>query len=75
MKKTPEKIPCQVRKIQYDQIEKADEERIFKFCFRNEFSTFTHEVFFINWKVGGDPALEINGVNPCVAEEELTIIQ
>ncbi|CAF3712003.1 unnamed protein product [Rotaria socialis] len=70
------KILYQVTKKQYDQIEKtADEDGVYEFCFSNEFSTFTHKVIYIDWRVDGDPEHEITGPNPRVAEGALTMIE
>ncbi|CAF4718666.1 unnamed protein product, partial [Rotaria magnacalcarata] len=44
------------------------------FCFSNEFSTFTHKVIYIDWRVDGDPEHEITGPNPRVAEGALTMV-
>lgn len=63
-------------KKQYDQIEQtAQENGVYEFCFSNEFSTITHKVIYIDWKVDGDPEHEINGANPRVAEGALTMIE
>ncbi|CAF3223972.1 unnamed protein product [Rotaria socialis] len=70
------KILYQVTKKQYDQIEKtAEEDGVYEFCFSNEFSTFTHKVIYIDWRVDGDPEHEITGPNPRVAEGALTMIE
>jgi len=70
------KIIYQVTKKQYDQIEKtADEDGVYEFCFSNEFSTFTHKVIYIDWRVDGDPEHEIGGASPRVAEGALTMIE
>ncbi|CAF0849514.1 unnamed protein product [Rotaria sp. Silwood1] len=66
----------QVTKKQYDQIEKtAEEDGVYEFCFSNEFSTFTHKVIYIDWRVDGDREHEITGANPRVAEGALTMIE
>jgi len=63
-------------KKQYDQIEKtAEEDGVYQFCFSNEFSTISHKVIYIDWKVDGDPEHEIKGSNPRVAEGALTMIE
>ncbi|XP_052235222.1 transmembrane emp24 domain-containing protein 7-like isoform X2 [Dreissena polymorpha] len=42
-------------KKQYDSVTwKAEETGIFKFCFSNEFSTFTHKVVYFDLEVGDD---------------------
>jgi len=70
------KILYQVTKKQYDQVEKtADEDGVYQFCFSNEFSTFTHKVIYIDWRVDGDPEHEIGGASPRVAEGALTMIE
>jgi len=70
------KIIYTVTKKQYDQIEKtADEDGVYQFCFSNEFSTFTHKVIYIDWRVDGDPEHEIGGASPRVAEGALTMIE
>jgi len=64
------------RKRQYDQIEKiVEEDGVYEFCFSNEFSTFTHKVIYIDWRVDGDPEHEIGGASPRVAEGALTMIE
>lgn len=70
------RILYQATKKQYDQIEKtAEEDGVYEFCFSNEFSTFTHKVIYIDWRVDGDPEHEIQAANPRVAEGALTIIE
>ncbi|CAF1280906.1 unnamed protein product [Adineta steineri] len=71
-----DKILFQVQKKQYDQIERtADEDGVYQFCFSNEFSTYTHKVIYIDWRVDGDPEHEISSANPRVAEGALTMIE
>ncbi|UJR30894.1 hypothetical protein I4U23_018404 [Adineta vaga] len=70
------KIIYKEAKKQYDQIEKtADEEGVYVFCFSNEFSTISHKVIYIDWKVDGDSEHEIKGENPQVAQGALTMIE
>ncbi|CAF0833670.1 unnamed protein product [Rotaria sordida] len=70
------KILYQTTKKQYERIEQtANEDGVYEFCFSNEFSTFTHKVIYIDWKVDGDPEHEITGASPRVAEGALTMIE
>ncbi|UJR15724.1 hypothetical protein I4U23_002659 [Adineta vaga] len=70
------KILYQVTKKQYDQIERtAEEDGVYEFCFSNEFSTYTHKVIYMDWRVDGDPEHEIGSANPRVAEGALTMIE
>jgi len=45
-------------KKQYDSYTwKADASGIFKVCFSNEFSTFTHKIVYMDWQVGAEKPL------------------
>ncbi|CAF0748194.1 unnamed protein product, partial [Didymodactylos carnosus] len=70
------KVLYQDQKKQYDNVEKtAEEDGAYEFCFSNEFSTFTHKVIYIDWRVDGDPEHEIAAASPHVAEGALTMIE
>ncbi|CAF1031636.1 unnamed protein product [Rotaria sordida] len=70
------KILYKETKKQYDQFEKTvEEDGVYQFCFSNEFSTFTHKIIYIDWKVDGDPEHEIPQPGPRVAEGALTMIE
>lgn len=48
-------------KKQYDSFTwKAEEKGIYKFCFSNEFSTFTHKVVYFDLEVGDEDDLMLN---------------
>ena len=48
-------------KKQYDSFTwKAEEKGIHKFCFSNEFSTFTHKVVYFDLEVGDEDELKFN---------------
>lgn len=61
---------------QYDHIERqAQSDGIYEICFSNEFSTFTHKVIYIDWRVDGDPEHEINGTRAQGIEGPLTLME
>lgn len=48
-------------KKQYDTfVWKTDQAGVFKFCFSNEFSTFSHKVVYFDFQVGEEPPLTKN---------------
>jgi len=49
----------------------ADEAGEYKFCFSNEFSTFTHKMVYFDFQVGDDDALQPQAGDPITAMTQL----
>jgi hypothetical protein len=60
------------QKKQYDRYEWTTDERgEYKFCFSNEFSTFTHKLVYFDFQVGDEPSIHFGSAGPLTAMTQM----